>query len=57
MKLETDKAAPVQRHSAPTAATASPEGPVPKHVSAALRQSVPAKVMPEVCLYAALLRH
>ena len=42
MKLETDSAPPPQRHSAPTAATGDTEGPVPKHVTAALRQSAPA---------------
>ena len=42
MKLETDNAPPPQRHSAPTVATGNPEGPVPKHVTAALRQSAPA---------------
>jgi len=42
MKLETDNAPPVQRHSAPTAASGNPEGPVQKLVSAALCQSAPA---------------
>ena len=43
MKLESEKAPPVQRHSAPTAAASKPEEPVAKHVTAALRQSAPAK--------------
>ena len=42
MKLETDNAPPVQRHSAPSAATGNLEGPVQKLVTAALRQSAPA---------------
>ena len=42
MKLESEKAAPVQRHSAPTAAASKPDEPVAKHVTAALRQSLPA---------------
>ncbi len=42
MKLETDNAPPVQRHSAPSAAIGNPEGPVQKLVTAALRQSAPA---------------
>ena len=41
MKLEGEKAPPVQRHSAPIVA-GKPEEPVAKHVSAALRQSAPA---------------
>lgn len=43
MKLEGDKAPPVQRHSAPAPATGKPEEPIAKHVTAALRQSAPAK--------------
>lgn len=42
MKLEGDKAPPVQRHSAPLIAASKPEEPVAKHVTAALRQSAPA---------------
>ena len=44
MKLETDSAPPAQRHSAPTPSAA--EGPVPKHVTAALRQSAPVIKVP-----------
>ncbi|DBA95427.1 TPA: DNA-dependent ATPase protein rad54 [Trebouxia sp. C0006] len=46
MKLETDNAPPVQRHSAPSAAIGNPEGPVQKLVTAALRQSAPAVKAP-----------
>lgn len=42
MKLEGEKAPPVQRHSAPIVAAGKPEEPVAKHVTAALRQSAPA---------------
>ncbi len=51
MKLETDTAPPVQRHSAPTAATTSPQGPVTKHVTAALRQSAPAVKVASMSLH------
>lgn len=51
MKLEGDKAPPVQRHSAPIIAAGKPEEPVAKHVTAALRQSAPAPKV-TLCLVA-----
>lgn len=60
MKLEGDKAPPVQRHSAPLIAAGKPEEPVAKHVTAALRQSAPASkvtlcfVALSVCWYRAV---
>ena len=41
MKLDSEKPPPVERHSAPEAASARSEEPVAKHVTAALRQSAP----------------
>lgn len=49
MKLESEKAPPVQRHSAPTVAAGKPEEPMAKHVTAALRQSAPASKV-KLCL-------
>ena len=49
MKLEGDKAPPVQRHSAPIPAAGKPEEPIAKHVTAALRQSAPAPKV-KLCL-------
>ena len=46
MKLETDSAPPVQRHSALTPSAALAEGPLPKLVTAALRQSAPVIKVP-----------